>query len=102
MAVTKSQARQVRQPSLMGDMAITATMSAAATEDIELSSIAEKVTFQSSGTLAYTYAVSVNGKDFSSPVAGAAGVLVTYSASLCRVVRLVWTSGTGRVSLVAR
>ena len=102
MAVTKSQARQVRQPTLVGDVEVTDIMSSAASQEIELSSIAEKVTFQSSDTLAYTYEVSVNGKNWSTPAAGAANALVTYSASLCRVVRINWVSGSGRVSLVAR
>ena len=102
MAITKEQARKVRQPTLIGDEHITHLMSGAGSMDIELSAIAEKVTMQSSDTLAYTYAVSANGKNFSAPVAGSANTLVTYSASLVKVVRIAWTSGAGRVTILAR
>lgn len=102
MAVTKAQARKVRQPTLPGDMEITDTMSATGTQIIELSAVAEKVTFQSSGNLAYSYEVSANGQNWSTPAAVAANVLATHSAHLVKVVRITWTSGSGKVTILAR
>lgn len=102
MAVTKSQARKVRQPTLPGDMEITSTLSATGTEVVELSAVAEKVTFQSSGTLAYSYELSANGKNWSTPVAVAANALSTASTHLAKMVRITWTSGSGKVTILAR
>lgn len=102
MAVTKTQARRVRQPTLVGDIEITGTMSAAGSEIIELSSIAEKVTMQSSGTLAYTYSISANGINFTTPVSVAANILATYSTNLTRVITITYVSGSGKVTILAR
>lgn len=103
MAISKQQARKVRQPVLVGDHNVSAELSASATsETILLSSIAEKVTVQSSGNLAGNVEFSVNGVDFFGSTAFTANTPVTYSTHLVRVIKITWTSGTGRLHLVAR
>jgi hypothetical protein len=101
--VSKDQARKVRQPVLVGDLHITGTLDGTTTTEIvELSSIAEKVTVQSSGDLAGNITVSINGKDFNTGVAFVANTLVTYSTNLVRVIKVTRTGGSGKLSIVAR
>lgn len=104
MAVTKIQARRVRQPVLVGDLELTDVLDGVAlsTQIIELSSVAEKITIQSSGDLVGTYSVSVNGVDFDTPIAFSANTLISYTTHLVRVVKFDWVSGSGEVHLVAR
>lgn len=103
MAVTKIQARKVRQPVLIGDLAISKTLDAIITTDIvELSSVAEKVAVQSDGTLAGTVEFSINGVTFFGSTAFTAGAAVTYSTNLVRVIKITRTGGTGKLHIVAR
>lgn len=103
MAVSKIQARKVRQPVLIGDLAISTTLDATTTTDIiELSSIAEKVTIQSDGTLAGNVEFSINGINFFSSTAFTATTPVTYSTNLIRVIKVTRTGGSGKLHIVAR
>jgi hypothetical protein len=103
MAVTKIQARKVRQPVLIGDLAISKELNGAGQTDIvELSSVAEKVTVQSDGTLAGTVSFSINGVDFFGSTAFTATTPLTYSTNLVRIVKVAWTSGSGKLHMVAR
>jgi hypothetical protein len=103
MAVTKQQARKVRQPVLNGDLAISAALDATTTVDIvTLSSVAEKVTVQSDGTLAGTVEFSINGVTFYGSTAFTAGVPLTYSTHLVRVIKVTRTGGAGKLHMVAR
>ena len=103
MAITKSQARKVRQPELIGDLAVSASLNGTTTVDIiTLSSIAEKITIQSSGTLAGTVEFSTNGVNFYTSTAFAANVPLTYSTHLVRVIKITRISGSGQLHLVAR
>jgi hypothetical protein len=103
MAISKSQARKVRQPVLLGDLHITGILDATTTSEIiELSSIAEKITIQSSDSLAGNIELSVNGKDFVAGPVFTAAAIVTYSSNLVRIIKVNRTSGSGRLSLIAR
>jgi len=103
MAVTKAQARKVRQPVLVGDFAISSALDGTTTVDIvTLSSVAEKVTVQSDGTLAGTVEFSVNGTTFFGSTAFTATVPLTYSTNLVRVVKVTRTGGAGQLHMVAR
>lgn len=103
MAVTKIQARKVRQPVLIGDLNVSGTLDATTTVEIlELSSVAEKVTVQSDGTLAGNVEFSINGLNFFGSTAFVATIPVTYSSNLVRLVKITRTSGTGKLHLVAR
>ena len=89
MAISKVQARRVRQPVLIGDLAISITLDGTTTTDtIELSSVAEKVTVQSDGTLAGNVEFSVNGVNFFGSTAFTATVPATYSTNLVRVIKV--------------
>jgi len=103
MAVTKQQARKVRQSVLIGDLYLTSILDAITTVEVfELSSISEKVTIQSDSTLAGTIEFSTNGTDFYGSTAFVATVPITYSTHLVRVVKVTRTGGSGRLHLVAR
>jgi hypothetical protein len=103
MAITKAQARRVRQPTFVGDLEVTGTLSAnPSVEILELSSIAEKITVQSSGTLAGNLEISVNGTDWLAATAFVATTIVSYNTHLIRLVRVTRTGGTGRLHLIAR
>jgi hypothetical protein len=103
MAVTKPQARKVRQPVLIGDMHVTKVLDGTNTvEIIELSSVAEKFTVQSSDTLDGSLEVSVNGVDYVGIGNFFAGTLVSYNSHLIMKVKVTRTAGSGKLSLVAR
>lgn len=102
MAITKAQARKVRQPVLKGDHAITGTLDATTTtEDITLSCIATSVTLQGDGTLAGNATFSVNGVDFGSSTAFVAATMVTFNTHNVRVIRITRTGGTGKMHVIA-
>jgi hypothetical protein len=102
MAISKAQARKVRQPTLVGDLELTDLLNASNTSEvIELSNVSEKVTIQSDGTLAGTVEFSTNGTDFYGSTAFTATVPLTYNTHLVRVVRVTRTGGAGRLHLVA-
>ena len=102
MGYSKVQARRAKQAILSGDEQATPTLDGTTTTyTIDLTGPASKITMQSSGTLAYTYAVSVNGTNFDTPVAVAANVIASYSTNNVAVVKITRTAGTGRVTLIA-
>lgn len=102
MAVSKQQARKVRQPVLTGDLFLSGTLDGTTTtEIIYLSSVAEKITVQSDGTLAGTVEFSVNGTDFFGSAAFAAITPVSYNVHLARVIRVTRSSGTGKLHVLA-
>ena len=103
MAITKEQARKVRQPVLTSDLSLSIALDGTTTVDTRiLSIVAEKITVQSDGTLAGTVEFSVNGTDFFGSVAFVATVPISYSTNLVRVVKITRTGGSGKLHLVAR
>lgn len=102
MAVSKQQARKVRQPVLTGDLFLTSTLDGTTTTEIVLlSSVAEKISVQSDGTLAGTVEFSINGTDFFGSAAFTAATPLSYNAHLARVVRVTRSGGTGKLHILA-
>jgi hypothetical protein len=102
MAITKEQARKVRQPVNAGDLALSVTMTGAGSEIKILSIPAEKVSWQSSGTLAGSVEFSIDGVTFFGSVAFAAGVPGSYSTHIVRAIKVTWASGSGKLHLLAK
>ena len=103
MAITKIQARKVRQPVLTGDYSLSGVLDGTTTiETLTLSLPAEKVTVQSDGTLAGNVEFSVNGVDFFGSTAFVATTPATYTANLVRVIKITRTGGTGKLHVLAR
>ena len=102
MAVSKQQARKVRQPVLTGDLFLSGTLDGTTTTEIVLlSSVAEKITVQSDGTLAGTVEFSVDGTDYFGSAAFVAVTPVSYSTHLARAIRITRTVGTGKLHILA-
>lgn len=103
MSIAKQDARRVKHAVLAGDERISPTLSMSGnTYDFEITGPTQKFTVQSSGSLAFTYDVSANGKNFTgSPVSVAANAMATYSTNVIAVVRITWVSGSGNVTLLA-
>lgn len=101
MGYSQEQARSARQPVLTGDSYISPVMSSTGTVTILLNDPSGKLTVQSSGDLAFSWAVSANGQNFNTPTAVAANALSTQSTDVVGAVQLTWTSGTGQVTILA-
>lgn len=98
----KKESTKARQRVFTGDKQVTGELDATTTtETLQLGMVAEKITVQSTGTLAGNIEVSANGTNFVSAGAFTAGVPVTYSAHLCVAVRITRTGGTGKASVLA-
>jgi len=103
MAITKEQARKVRQPVSTGDLSLSISLDGTTTIDIrQLSISAEKISWQSDGDLAGTVEFSLDGVTFFGSVAFAATVPGSYSTHLIRVVKITRTGGAGKLHLLAR
>lgn len=106
MAISKVQARKVRQPVVVSDHAVTTVLDATnTTEIITLSIVAEKITVQSTGTLAGDVTVSVDGVNFETGVSFVANTMANHgfngTVHLIRVVKITRTSGSGQLHIVA-
>ncbi len=102
VAISKSKSKLARQPVSVADIE-SLDISANGTYDIKLSVIAEKVSFQQKGTLAGNITFSLTGVDFAASTAiPAASSIGNYTASMCKVVRVVVTSGSGRIVIAAK
>lgn len=98
----KKESTKARQRVFTGDKQVTNDLDATTTtETIQLGMVAEKITVQSTGTLAGNIEVSANGVNFVSAGSFTAGVPTTYSTHLCVAVRITRTSGTGKASVLA-
>lgn len=92
------QIQQVRTSVLLGSDLLDGTTT---TQTIELGDVCSKITFQSDGDLAGTIEFSVNGKTWGTPVALAAA-MTSFSTHNVAVVRLVRSSGSGRVTIAGK
>ena len=102
MAVTKQQARKVRQPVLTGDHFLSGTLNGTITTEIVLlSSIANKITVQGDGDLAGTVEFSVNGVDFFGSTAFLAVTPLSYNTHLVRAIKITRVTGTGKLHILA-
>lgn len=99
MAYTKAQVKKLAQKTTGGIVKSSVELSASVTSDvIYLDMPAAKISVQSEPTLVGTYQVSLDGITFETPVAlGTSGAIVSYSTHVVSVVKLNWTSGTGKV-----
>ena len=103
MGYTKKQSRQARQPVLVGDSQVTGTLTTGQSEIVTLSVVAEKVSFQASGSLAGTVEFSLDGVNFKNSTAiGASNAIVTYSTSLCKVLKVTASGGSGKLAILAK
>lgn len=103
MAVTKEQARKVRQSVSTGEVSMTASLSASSTTEIKSLGIsAEKVSWISDGTLAGNVEFSIDGVTWFGSTAFTAATPGSYSTHLVRAVKVTRTGGTGKLHLVAR
>jgi hypothetical protein len=103
MAITKEQARKVRQPVSTGDLSLTVSLDGTTTTETKSLSIsAEKVSWVSDGTLAGNVEFSIDGVTFFGLVAFAAATPGSYNTHLVRVIKVTRTSGTGKLHLLAR
>jgi hypothetical protein len=103
MAYSKLQANKVRQQVRNDEMQVTSTLDGTTTSQVlSLSLVAQKVSIQASGTLAGTIEVSLDGVQWTNSTAiGAVGVIVTYSTSLVRHVKVLRSGGSGTLTVAA-
>lgn len=98
----KKESTKARQRVFTGDKQVTNDLSATSTtEIIKLGMVAQKITVQSTGTLAGTIEVSANGTDFISAGSFTATTPVSYTSNLCVAVRITRTGGSGKASVLA-
>lgn len=107
MAITKAQARKVRQPVVISDRAVTSVLDASNTSEIvELSITSDRISVQSTGDLAGNIQISINGVDFQSGVNFSANSIATYGnmgpSDLVKVIKVNRTSGSGVLHILAR
>ena len=104
MAISKEQARKVRQATREGDEHRSITISAAPTTDtIEFSIVAEKVSYQAIDPLmTATVTVSADGINFIAGTDLTAGAIITYSAHMIKAIKFVRTAGAGQIVVLAR
>ncbi len=104
MAYSKKQSKLARQSVSIGDSEVTGTLDGTTTtETITLSCVAEKVSFQGSGTLAGNVTFSIDGVNFGNSTAiGAANAIVTFNTHMVKVVKVTRTGGTGKLAILAK
>lgn len=80
----------------------TGTLDATTTQEIVVLPIAaSKITVQSTGDLAGTFEVSINGSDWESSTAFLDGVMGSYSTHIVGSVRVTRTGGSGKLIIAA-
>lgn len=98
----KKQSSRSRQRVMAGDKLVTESLDGTTTTEVlQLGMVAQKVTIQSTGSLAGDMLVSANGTDFVSAGSFTALTPLSYSAHLCVAVKIVRTAGTGKASVLA-
>jgi hypothetical protein len=99
---TKKQSRFARQLTKNSDLAQTSALDTVSntTEIVELSIVAQKVTVSTTNGMAGTVAFSMDGENYTTPVAISSTPL-TYSTNLVTLVKIVCTSGAGTAVVAA-
>lgn len=102
-AIKRAEAQQKRQQVGIGDVQ-SIQISADGDYELELGIVAEKISFQVTGTLAGTVSFSLTGVDYKNPTAiGATNAIVTYSTSLAKKVKITTTGGgSGRIVIAGK
>jgi len=103
MGYSKKETRKAREKVAVADMVSTGTLDGTTTtEIIQLGVAADKVSWQSDGTLAGNIEFTINGVTWVATTAFAATVIGTYSASLVKAVKVTRTGGTGKLHILAK
>lgn len=102
MGYSKKEVRKAREKVSVGDMVSTETLDASNTvEIIQLGIPADKVSYQTDGTLAGTIEFSINGTTWSGSAA-ISTTIGTYTASLVKAVRVTRSGGSGKLHILAK
>ena len=101
-AIQKADSQQKRQLTGIGDIQ-SINITSNGTYEIELGIVAEKVSFQATGTVAGSVEFSLTGVDYknSTAIAATQGI-VTYTTSLVKKIKVTVTSGTGRLVIAGK
>jgi hypothetical protein len=104
MTLERRQREKVAQQVKTGSRLSSVLLDGTTTSDIiTFGTVMEKVTFQADGDVAGTIEFSVDGKSWDDSTAlGASGVMVSYNTHNVTAVRVVRSSGSGRVHLAAK
>lgn len=101
-AIPKQKARIARQPVTIADIE-SMDITANGVYDIPLSVAADKVSFQQKGNMVGTVEFSLTGANFAGSTAIPAQTAIgNYTTSMCKIVRVTVTSGTGRIVIAAK
>lgn len=104
MAVSKIQARKTAQSVNIGETVKTDLLDVANTEvTITFNSVAEKVSFQASDTLAGDVTFSLDGQNFGNTTAiGGANAIVSFNTHNIRVIKVTRSGGSGKLTIAAK
>lgn len=97
---TKKQSRLARQKVDASDVSMTAVLSAAGSETLELGIVAQKVTLTTTGSLAASASFSIDGVNYFGSTA-ISSTPVSVSTHLMKSVKITWTSGSGQAVVAA-
>lgn len=101
-AIQSKDAKQKRQPVSITDIQSQA-FTAAGVVIMELSVVADKVSFQQEGTLVGTVEFSLTGQTFAGSVAiPASGTISNYTTSLVKAIKITVASGAGRLVVAGK
>ena len=101
MGYTLSQSRTARAPVITGDEQLAANVSSTNTVvAVEMSGPCKQVSVQASGTLVFTWAVSLNGTTWTTVGSVSSGSIGNYNTTNVSDVQITWTSGSGNVSII--
>lgn len=102
-AIKKAESQKERQLMGIGDIQ-SVQVTADGVYEVELGIIAEKVSFQATGTVAGTVEFSLTGVDYKNSTAiGGSQAIVTYSTSLVKKLKITTTGGgTGRLVVAGK
>lgn len=104
MGYSKKQAKSARQSVSIGDSQVTGTLDGTTTtENLTLTCVAEKVSFQADGDLAGTVEFSIDGVNFKNSTAiGASNAIVTFSTHMVKVLKVTRSGGTGKLHVLGK
>lgn len=101
-AIQSKDAKQKRQPVGITDIQ-SFSFTGAGTQIVELSIVAEKISFQQEGTLTGTVEFSLTGQTFvGSAAIPASGNISNYTTSLAKVIKITVASGAGRLVIAGK
>jgi ligand-binding sensor domain-containing protein len=96
---TKKQSRLQRQKVDASDISMTASMTSAGSETLELGMVAQKLTLSTTGGLVASASFTIDGVNFFGTMT-INSTPASYSTNLVKSVKITWTSGAG-IAVVA-